>query len=93
MEKVTNKIVARAGYAVAGILTNHGKRGMQVIFMKIDPATGRFATDANATYKSTWFGDKGRDKPQQIGGDGRFVIGVYGKTGADCDELGLVVLN
>ena len=61
--------------------------------MKIDPVTGRFATDAASTYKSTWYGDKGREKPKQIGGDGRFVIGVYGKTGADCDDLGLVQMN
>lgn len=93
MEKVTNKIIARPGYAVAGLLVSDKKRGMQVVFMKIDPATGRFATDSASTYKSTWFGDKGREQPRQIGGDGRFVIGVYGKTGADCDDLGLVVMN
>jgi hypothetical protein len=93
MEKVTNKIIARAGYAVAGVITNEGKRGMQVIFMKIDPAAGHFATDSSSTYKSTWFGDKGREKPKQIGGTGKFVIGVYGKTGADCDNLGLLELN
>ena len=93
MEKVSDKIIARAGYAVAAIITNEGKRGMQVVFMKIDPATGRFATDSSSSYKSLWFGDKGRDKPRQIGGDGRFVIGVYGKTGSDCDDLGLLVMN
>jgi hypothetical protein len=93
MEKVTNKIIARPGYAVAGFLGVVGKNGMQILFMKIDPATGRFATDSASTYKSAWFGEKSRDKPLQIGGDGRFVIGVYGKTGADCDDLGLIVMN
>lgn len=93
MEKITNKIIARTGYAVAGIITNEGKRGMQVIFMKIDPTAGHFATDSSSTYKSTWFGDKGREKPKQIGGVGKFIIGVYGKTGADCDNLGLLELN
>ena len=93
MEKVTDKIIARPGYAVAGFLGIGGKNGMQILFMKIDPATGRLATDSASTYKSAWFGEKGRDKPLQIGGDGRFVIGVYGKTGADCDDLGLVVVN
>ena len=93
MENVSNKIIARAGYAVGGLLTTDGKGDYQIIFMKIDPLTGRFATDAASTYKSTWYGDKGREKPKQIGGDGRFVIGVYGKTGADCDDLGLVQMN
>lgn len=93
MEKVTDKIIARPGYAVAGFLGVAGKNGMQILFMKIDPASGRFATDSASTYKSQWFGEKSRDKPLQIGGDGRLVIGVYGKTGADCDDLGLVLMN
>ena len=93
MEKVSTKIIARAGYAVAGLLTDEGKRGMQLIFMKIDSATGRFATDASSTYRSAWFGEKSREKPKQIGGDGRYVVGVYGKTGSDCDDIGLIVPN
>ena len=93
MEKVTSKIVARPGYAVAGLFTSGGNRSIQVVFMKIDPATGRFATDAASTYKSTWFGDKSREKPKQIGCDGHFAIGVYGKTGANSDDLGLVLMN
>ena len=93
MEKITDKIIARPGYAVAGFLGVAGKNGMQILFMKIDPATGRFASDSASTYKSAWFGEKGRDKPLQIGGDGRFIIGVYGKTGADCDDLGLLLMN
>lgn len=99
MEKVTQKIIARPGYAVAGFIGSSGetgasgKNGMQIIFMKINAEAGRFDTDPSSTYKSTWYGDKGRDKPVQIGGDGRFVVGVYGKVGADCDDLGLIVVN
>jgi len=93
LEKVTDKVVARPGYAVGGLITSEGKRGMQVIFMKIDPVSGRLATDSGSIYKSVWIGDKGREKPKQIGGDGRLVIGVYGKTGADCDDIGLVQIN
>ena len=93
MEKVTDKIIARPGYAVAGFLGVAGKNGMQILFMKIDPAAGRFVSDSANTYKSAWFGEKSRDKPLQIGGDGRFIIGVYGKTGADCDDLGLLLMN
>jgi hypothetical protein len=93
MEKVTTKIIARAGFAVAGIITNQTKSGIQVIFMKIDSASGHFATDSASTYKSLWYGDRGREKPIQIGGDGKFVVGVYGKTGSDCDDLGLVEIS
>jgi hypothetical protein len=93
MERVTDKVMARPGYGVAGLLATDAKAGLQVIFMKINPTTGRFATDASSTYKSQWYGTKGREKPKQVGGDGRLVIGVYGKTGSDCDDLGFVVLE
>ena len=92
MEKVTKKILARPGYAVAGLLTLEAK-ALQVVFMKIDPATGRFDPAPAHAYKSTWIGTKTRGTPKQLGGDGRFIIGVYGKTGANCDTIGLVEMN
>jgi hypothetical protein len=93
MEKVTSKILARPGYGVAGLLASDTKAGLQIIFMKIDPATGKFLTDPSSTYKSSWVGTKGREEPKQVGGDGRLVIGVYGKTGSDCDDLGFIVME
>ena len=93
MDKVTEKVLARPGYGVAGLLASDAKAGLQVIFMKIDPATGKFATDAASTYKSQWYGTKGKDKPKQVAGDGRLVIGVYGKTGSDADDLGFIVME
>jgi hypothetical protein len=87
MEDVSDKILVRSGYAVAGL---ESCANIQVIFMKIDPVTGRFDTSPVNTYKSKWYGTKVSGTPKQLGGDGRFVIGVYGKTGANCDSLGLV---
>ena len=52
MEKVTSKVIARTGYAVAGFLGSDGKNGMQVIFMKIDPTTGRLATERAAPIRA-----------------------------------------
>ncbi len=92
MEKVTDKVLARPGFAVAGLITE-GKSAIQVIFMKIDPATGRYLTDSSNTYKSQWLGKKGHDKPLTLGGDGSLVIGVYGKTGSDCDDIGLITIK
>jgi hypothetical protein len=93
MERVTDKVMARPGFGVAGLLATDAKAGVQVIFMKINPATGRFATDASNTYRSQWYGTKGREKVKQVGGDGRLVVGVYGRTGSDCDDLGFVVID
>ncbi|MDB6174097.1 MAG: hypothetical protein JWL59_3408 [Chthoniobacteraceae bacterium] len=90
VETVSEKVMARSGYAVAGLLTVAGGKGVRVIFMKIDPVTGHFDTAPNSTYMSKWIGTKNRDTPIQIGGDGHFIIGVYGLTGADADTIGLV---
>lgn len=91
--KVTDKVMARAGYAVAGLLTYHNSnriQGIQVIFAKIDMRTGRLDVSPANSYKSRISGSRGKGAPKQLGGDGRFVIGVYGRTGADADTIGLV---
>jgi hypothetical protein len=96
MEKVTNKIMARPGYAVGGInvyhTNNDGRiQGLQVIFMKMLPAEARLDHSSGNTYRSLWFGTiPHKDKPKELGGDGRPVVGVYGFRGADADCIGLV---
>jgi hypothetical protein len=93
LPEVTEKTMARNGYAVGGLVIAAGKRriqGIQVIFMKIDPRTGRLDTTPNSSYKSKWIGSRPRPPLKQLAGDGRLVIGVYGRTGADADTLGLV---
>jgi hypothetical protein len=94
LPRVTDKVQARNGYAVAGIAVWHNKRrigGMQLTFMKIDARTGKFDPNPVNAYKSKWFGSRpSRVKAKELGGDGRFVIGIYGKTGADADTIGLL---
>ena len=92
MERVTNKIMAKPGYAIAGLFVGDEKE-IQAVFMKLNPATRQFLTDPANAYKSQSYGKEGKGKPKLIGGDGRLVIGVYGKTGSDCDDLGLVMMN
>ena len=99
MEKVTNKVIARPGYAVGGInvyhTNNDGRiQGLQVIFMKMVPAEGRLDHSSSSTYRSLWFGTlPHKDKPKELGGDGRPVVGVYGFHGADCDCIGIVQVS
>jgi hypothetical protein len=96
MDKVTNKVMARPGYAVGGINVYHTNgdgriRGLQVIFMKMIPGEGRLDRDSSSSYKSLWFGAiPHADKPKLLGGDGRAVIGIHGFHGADCDCIGLM---
>ena len=85
--------MARNGYAVAGLTAYHNKariQGLQIVFMKIDTRTGRLDPNPTDTYRSKWFGTRGRGKPVELGGDGRLVIGVFGRSGADADSIGLV---
>ena len=92
MEKVTNKIMARPGYAIAGLLVTEDTE-IQAIFTKINPTTGQFLTEPGSTYKSQEYGTKSKGKPKLLGGDGRLIIGVYGRTGADTDGIGLIMMN
>jgi hypothetical protein len=86
-------VQAPAGYAVGALNVYSHDRigGMQIIFMKIDSATGKL--DPQSKYESKWFGTKGEGDPKQLGGDGRLVIGVHGATGADADTIGLVQMQ
>ncbi len=90
---VTSKVLARTGYAVGGIAVYHNEsriQGIQVTFMKLNPATGKLDPATTTAYKSTWYGSRPRGKTRELGGDGRLVVGIFGKTGADCDTIGLI---
>ena len=98
MDRITNKVLARPGYAVGGILTYHindGRiQGIQVIFMKMLPGEGRLDQSSSNSSRSLWFGSRPRkEKPKELGGDGRPVVGVYGFRGADCDVIGLIQMS
>lgn len=86
-------VVAPPGYAVGGMLVKTGDRldAISITFMKIIPGT--LALDPKDLKQSDWFGNTRGPQPRQIGGNGRPVIGVAIKSGADVDSLGLVQLR
>jgi hypothetical protein len=83
-------VEAHPGYAVGGLHVYSHDRvgGLQLVFMKIDTATGKL--DPQSSYTSPWYGTQGEGEPIRLGCDGKLVIGVHGASGADVDTIGLV---
>jgi hypothetical protein len=81
---------AKPGYAVGDITARGGGRldGFEMIFMKIKP--GAAGLDPADTYASDWAGGKGGGESHTLTGDGKFIIGLAGHTGADFDSIRLV---
>lgn len=87
----THQIVARPGYAVGAITVKSGLTvdGFSVTFMKIN----KDGLDARDSYTSEWQGGPGGGSKATLGGDGSFVVGVYGKLSKDKDPKKLVVCS
>ncbi len=81
-------IEAKKGYAVGGIVAKGGNTvdGFKVVFMRV----GKTSLDTNDSYESAWIGGHGGGDEKKLGGDGRPVIGIYGKSGGDLNRLGLI---
>lgn len=77
---------ARPGYAVGGIVGRSGDRldGVKLIFMRIDG--NRLNPDDS--YESEWVGGEGGHETRLVS-DGKPVVGVFGKCGAEMDGIGL----
>jgi hypothetical protein len=84
------RVEAHRGYAVGGIVARGSQRvnGFKVIFMRV---RGDELDPADA-YESQWLGGDGGGRELRLG-NGRPVVGVYGKAGADLDCLGLMQLQ
>lgn len=88
-------IIAKPGYAVAGLVVNNRKQpaelwGMQVIFMRLQD--GKLVTADQ--YRSQFVCDVDNKLPKTIlGGKGELVVGVYGREGLNADAIGLVMLD
>ena len=84
-------VEARKGYAVAGIVGKGGilVDGFKVIFMRI----GKTLLDSKDSYESQWIGGHGGGEERRLGGDGKPVVGIYGKSGDDLNALGLVQIK
>jgi hypothetical protein len=83
------EIVARPGYAVGMLKGRGGDRlnGFRLVFMRIRGKT----LDTADSYESEWFGGPGGGDEKQLGGEGRFIIGVHGRCGLDLDSIGLLI--
>lgn len=87
-------IEAKEGYAVGGLNTYSHDRiaALQVVFMKINPQTGKLDPRAESRYTSPWYGKQLEGPFTRLGGNGRMAIGVHGGMGADADTIGLVMM-
>jgi hypothetical protein len=85
------EVVAKPGYAVAGLVAKGANRvdGFKVIFMKIAGPT----LDTKDTYESEWIGGRGGGPETKLGGDGAYVIGIHGRSATDLDGLGLIQIG
>ena len=83
-------VEAREGYAVAGLTGKGGHvlDGLEVSFMRIKDS--RIALDPADSYASDWIGGPGGEAEAQLGGDGRPVVGIFGRAGVNLDALGVV---
>jgi hypothetical protein len=82
------ELTARDGYAVGAMIAKSGQRidGFKLRFMRIT-AGGLDPSDA---YDSDWFGGK-RGSDETMYGDGRPIIGLFGRQGANVDRMGLLI--
>ena len=83
-------VVARPGYAVGALTAKAGLTvdGLSVTFMKV--VNGRL--DPTDAYESNWIGGKGGNQPVRLGGDGRLVVGMIGKSNTKKDMTGMGLL-
>ena len=81
-------VVAKNGYAVGGISVKTGVRvdGFRITFMRVVGKT----LDKHKSYTSQWLGGRGGDPEVKLGGDGKIVVGIRVRSGADLDAIGLV---
>jgi len=89
--QVTNKVTLKAkeGYAVGAISVKHGLGfdGMSITFMKVADGT----LDATETYDSEFVGSDENKPTTRIGGSGKSVIGIVGKSNnKDMTGMGLL---
>jgi hypothetical protein len=85
------EILAKPGYAVAGIVGKRSTRvdGFKVIFMRVAGPL----LDPRDSYTSKWIGGTVPGEEVTLGGDGAYVVGIFGRYGADVDCFGLVQIK
>jgi hypothetical protein len=81
-------IMARPGYALAGIETNAEGwvKGIRLVFMKMTPR----GFDTSQSYRTAWYGTPASGLPGKVGGDGSPVYGVWICRTSICKSIGLI---
>lgn len=82
------RIRARPNYVVGAITGKGGNRvdGFKVHFVRLKGG----ALETADTYESEWIGGPGGGPPKALSGEGKMVVGIFGRTGDGFDCLGLI---
>ncbi len=88
-------IEGKDGYAIGGLMvwSNRGGsfqlvRGIRILFMRRSDRV----LDPKDSYWSEWIGSSGKGQEVMLGGDGKPIIGIHGRTGGAIDSLGIIQL-
>jgi hypothetical protein len=88
----TVRVIARPGYAVAGLSVSAGRRleGLSIRFARIDQA----ALDPKDAYESPWVGSADASRRAELAGDAQPVVGVFGRIEGDAVvAIGLMIAD
>ena len=85
-------VLARPGYAVAGLVVDAPDmvQAYAVVFQRRLPDGD---LDTNDVYTSDWVGKRSMSNEITLSSQGRDVLGVFGRSGAVVDAIGLVVAH
>jgi hypothetical protein len=83
-------VIARPGYVVGGLQVDAGDlvSAVRVVFVR-ENENGEL--DLEDFYMSEWLGARSRSNPKTLGNGKDRVLGLYGRSGAVLDAVGLVL--
>ncbi|HUQ69245.1 MAG TPA: hypothetical protein VM165_06970, partial [Planctomycetaceae bacterium] len=85
-----DRTFAKPGYAVGGLNVDADQfvSAFQVVFMRLkDDGT----LDPTDSYTSDWIGQPSGKLPVSLDGQGKKVLGLYGRRGNTMDAIGLLI--
>jgi hypothetical protein len=85
------RVEAKPGYAVGVIELKYDERlhGMRLIFMRIKDGH----LDPNDKYRSRWVGARSGGKEASLGGNGKPITGITGRTANDLHAFGILQVD
>ena len=90
-DELAQTLLARDGFAVGGVIATRGTQrpiaAIKAVFMKV--TDGKL--DRGKSYESPPCGAPSDDRAVLLGGDGRAVIGIEGRSGSTIEQLSLVL--